>query len=470
MYPHAPESEMVILASLIQNQETKFIFQIIKKEMFADPDNELIYSICAEIEQMGLVIDVPIVVDCLRGSNQLEKIGGAEKITQLDHTAVYNLERHCNRLIAAKENRDIFNEFNEIQNSIQIGDYESVKIQLSGVARVLETPVSRGHFVVDFNAPCDELDYVWGHYIPTGSITMVSGNGGAGKTYFALCLAISVAAGIDFLGEKVNHGRVIYYSCEEDEFELRRRINKIHTHLNLHDSTYRNDFRVIDATGDSLLYEKINNQSITTTAYFSLQKQIDDFSPSLVIIDNSTFAFSGDENIKSEVIDFMNRLKSLIRGKKCGLLLVSHLNRSGKTDQDNYAGSAGWNAAAKSRISLLDGEIKDQVILRHEKSNFSERHFEKTLQLVKGIPQVYQINQQVEKAQQKRLEDNIIKFVRSFSPSVAQSVFLREFKNSLPANEQYDPKKIVSSLGKLLSSGLLKMESDGKKKIYICTD
>ena len=62
--------------------------------------------------------------------------------------------------------------------------------------------------------------------IPSGDLTILSGNGGSGKTEIANSLLVSVAADLgDWLGCTVEAGPVLFVSCEEPEENIRSRIH-----------------------------------------------------------------------------------------------------------------------------------------------------------------------------------------------------------------------------------------------------
>src|SRR5271154_1619577 len=66
------------------------------------------------------------------------------------------------------------------------------------------------------------------HRIPAGDVTILSGDGGGGKTTIALQLAAAVAGELgDWLGTVCSTGPAIFFSGEEPEAEMRRRWDSI---------------------------------------------------------------------------------------------------------------------------------------------------------------------------------------------------------------------------------------------------
>ena len=70
--------------------------------------------------------------------------------------------------------------------------------------------------------------------VPRGTVTMVNGEGAAGKSTLILQLAVARALGIAWLGIAVEPGRTLYLSAEDDAAELHRRIDAIRRHYDAH--------------------------------------------------------------------------------------------------------------------------------------------------------------------------------------------------------------------------------------------
>ena len=63
--------------------------------------------------------------------------------------------------------------------------------------------------------------------IPAREITMLSGDGGTGKSLLALQLAVARATGTEWAGQVPNSGRTLFVSAEDDIAELHRRLAAI---------------------------------------------------------------------------------------------------------------------------------------------------------------------------------------------------------------------------------------------------
>jgi Mrp family chromosome partitioning ATPase len=56
--------------------------------------------------------------------------------------------------------------------------------------------------------------------IPANTVTLLSGDGGTGKSLCALQLAVSTALQRPWLGLAVRHGKAVYLSAEDDKADL----------------------------------------------------------------------------------------------------------------------------------------------------------------------------------------------------------------------------------------------------------
>src|SRR5258708_34146766 len=67
--------------------------------------------------------------------------------------------------------------------------------------------------------------------IPRATVTMLTGDGAAGKTTIGLQLSVATVRGTDWLGAIIEEpGPVIFFSAEEDSDEVHRRLEAIVAH------------------------------------------------------------------------------------------------------------------------------------------------------------------------------------------------------------------------------------------------
>ena len=93
-------------------------------------------------------------------------------------------------------------------------------------------PIPFIHIAAWHNAPVPERQWVVRDRVPLAAVTLMSGEGGVGKTILALHLAVATALGCDWLHALPEPGRVLVVCCEDDGDELHRRLDRIVEHCN----------------------------------------------------------------------------------------------------------------------------------------------------------------------------------------------------------------------------------------------
>jgi hypothetical protein len=66
--------------------------------------------------------------------------------------------------------------------------------------------------------------------IPARTVTLLSGDGGVGKTILALHLSVAIVLGRDWIGTLPEPGPVLAICCEDEEPELHRRLARVVQH------------------------------------------------------------------------------------------------------------------------------------------------------------------------------------------------------------------------------------------------
>ncbi|MGC8541870.1 MAG: AAA family ATPase, partial [Phycisphaerae bacterium] len=133
-----------------------------------------------------------------------------------------------------------------------------------------------------------------------------------------------------------------------------------------------------DATAHRVLYEgeDFSATGKTTKNYEALRQRCEAFRPGLLIVDNASECFAGNENRRSHVSGFMGALAELVAPWGGTVLLLAHVPKSavGRKGGESYSGSTAWHNACRNRLALVSTEEDNQTIeLRHEKNNFGPR-------------------------------------------------------------------------------------------------
>ncbi len=206
--------------------------------------------------------------------------------------------------------------------------------------------------------------------MPEGVITLISGNGGTGKSILALQTAIHLAEGRSFMGKAVRKSRVVFYSAEDAPHVIQHRFHKVCKYMELDPQTFVKNILFLDATENPSLYEETENNKkpSITFGYIKLQERFRAFNAEIIINDNASDTFNANENNRSHVRGFLHALKSFGT-----VLLLAHVDKNtarGDNNAEGYSGNTAWNNSVRSRL-LLTAQ-NSQLLLTHQKSNYGK--------------------------------------------------------------------------------------------------
>ena len=252
---------------------------------------------------------------------------------------------------------------------------------LLGRAQGANDPFSVVSLADVFTDPPPPQEYVFGHYIPRGVLTLLSGHGGGGKSYFALQLSAHYAVGLDFVGQRVARtGRVLYFSAEDNADMIRRRFAQVCQADGLDPAEVAQSLLVLDATDNPALYQEDERgrRGEQTAAYGGLAATIDEQGVDFLVIDNASDTFDSDPINRRRVGEFIRWLVALVKYRNGTVLLLAHVNRAtaaGFTNkaEEDYADSAAWHNKARSRLYLsVDKSDRRMVTISHQKANLGQ--------------------------------------------------------------------------------------------------
>jgi|GEM_PF-5997376 len=217
--------------------------------------------------------------------------------------------------------------------------------------------------------------YVVSPIVPAGVVTLMSGDGGVGKTKLALAIGAHVAAGAWTWGQyRLRPGKVVFVSLEDEGAEVRATLRNICETYRLNSADVARDMVVLDGSAcDGAMAVEVSTAGRKSLQFTSLGAEVFQAcaGASLVIVDNASEAFAANENDRPLVRAFVKRLAQTARANNAGMILLAHVDKAGVrhgTNGATYSGSTAWNNSARSRLALIQVD-DDTIELRHEKSN-----------------------------------------------------------------------------------------------------
>ena len=227
--------------------------------------------------------------------------------------------------------------------------------------------------------PCDFLIYP---LLPIGFITLLGGHGGAFKSLLSLFMLLCIVVGKSFAGLKTKQGKALYYSMEDDTSFIGSRLQRMVRHMALTGAKLSGNLVVRDMTAANPPYLAVydglgdGGRCKWTADGERLLADIASGNFDVVVIDNASEAFAGNENSRVEVSAFYSKLKVAAAKGECAVLLLAHVNRDsakGGKARENYSGSTQWHNGARSRLYLTKDDETGLMELTQEKCNPAEK-------------------------------------------------------------------------------------------------
>lgn len=221
--------------------------------------------------------------------------------------------------------------------------------------------------------------HVMACYYPRRVVTLLGGHGGLGKTTLALIHAAHVAAGRGWGPFDVTPGRVAFLSFEDEEAELVRTLRNVVDVYGLPAAEVESNLDIFDGTEiESEMAVEVAAGGASSLQFTPLMETVEEMAAGadLVIIDNASDTFGGNENSRRQVKAFIRRLaREIARRNNAAVVLLAHIAKDaakGGAKGNSYSGSTAWHNGARSRLALV--EVEDGGIeLLHEKARFGRR-------------------------------------------------------------------------------------------------
>ncbi len=225
-----------------------------------------------------------------------------------------------------------------------------------------------------------ERRWLWENWMPLRAVTVLSGDGGTGKSLLALQLATACATGRSFLGQPVMRCKVLVIACEDELDELWRRQARINAGLGIDMADLMDVLWVSRAGLDNVMMNFPGDGTGEKTPFFEqVLTKAREMGAQLIVLDTAADLFGGNENIRPQVRQFINALMGIALAIDGAVLLLAHPSQSGKALGTGESGSTAWNNSVRSRLYLMwptpeKGEQgdRDARILSRQKSNYAQ--------------------------------------------------------------------------------------------------
>lgn len=222
--------------------------------------------------------------------------------------------------------------------------------------------------------------------IPDGEATLLSGDGGTGKTYLMQQVAVYVGTGSgEIIGKVDRVSPVIIWTAEDTLAILNERFQHIEKSRYIAScgqwaAQSLANIKCRDVLGAALwVVDRDNPAGKPTPAMAALVADIRATSARLVVLDNASNLFQANPNDPVQVTAFATELRRIARENHCAIVLLAHVNAETASTKfgpinKTYSGTVAWNNAFRSRMFIrkvpAENGVPEHVVVSHEKTNY----------------------------------------------------------------------------------------------------
>ena len=255
-------------------------------------------------------------------------------------------------------------------------------------------------------------------WMPANTVTMFTGDGGAGKSWLTLQAVCQIACGFqdaylnpyfglyceqcdmpkvdckfttghdyqykppaDYDDNLPTPKHVVFATYEDEPAEIKRRLQALASGMSwIADSmnTIKQHMHIVDMRGIGSVWgpglgKHIANTGDLLAAGEDLRKICEGSKAQLLVMDPLSGAFGGNENDRSAVYDFVSSFRGWGDKAQCGILVIGHLPKGKEAREAGFSGSTAWEASARSMWKLTkQGKNEYEYwALKHTKSNYA---------------------------------------------------------------------------------------------------
>ena len=376
---HNYEAESAVLgAMLLEREAAARACELLRSEDFARPLHRTLFGEIAVLHKQGKPVDPIVLEDELRRKEKLEECGGTAYMMGLleaaptagavayyadivrDYAGRRQLQNFLQRMAKRVNNTEIRPQ--EIAAGLQRAGAVLAKNRL--VMKADEPPPVRYADLISQEAP--PIEWLVDKLIPTGAISILSGDAGVGKTWALLHLAQCVASGRPLFDHfACPRGAVLWWDEEGSEMLLRRRLCKLHQGLALAEDALPVEFLICQGW-------RLDDETSLQKLSQALEKQ----RPALVIVDSLTRVHNSDENNASEMARLFAQVKRLAAEFGAAFLFTHHSRKLSQVSNragQRLRGSTDLRAVVDVHI-YMSAPAAGKLHFEHDKARYAEAH------------------------------------------------------------------------------------------------
>ena len=315
-------------------------------------------------------------------------------ITDFDLTTKDGIQQ-AKRYIAKQRRDAAINELHAALDTEE--DTEALENRLKEIDILNEFQAERPRVEVIAWDKIPDVDREWliPQWLPANTVTMFTGDGGAGKSWLTLQAVCQIACGFrdaflnpDFekVADITTRRNVVFATYEDEPAEIKRRLQALASGMPwiadslqiIQQHLYIVDMRGIGSVWGPGLGNHIQNTGDLLAAGEDLRAICEEKNASLLVMDPLSGAFGGNENDRTAVYDFVSSFRGWGDAAKCAMLVIGHLPKGAEGRAAGFSGSTAWEASTRSMWLLSKKSLSQETgekeryywALEHTKSNY----------------------------------------------------------------------------------------------------
>jgi KaiC/GvpD/RAD55 family RecA-like ATPase len=207
-------------------------------------------------------------------------------------------------------------------------------------------------------------------WLPEGEVTLLSGHGGAGKSYVALELSACLVLGKSWCGLPAGRRRVVYVALEDGRNVLHWRLGRICARLGASMADLAGGLTLIDAShAEAEMVIETRDGPVLTGAYDWVRELMRE--AQVLVIDGASDAYGASEIVRRHVRYYIRALRRLIP-QDGAVLILAHVDKASAKNaetREGYSGSTAWNNSVRARWYLRSEGEDGGLLLELIKAN-----------------------------------------------------------------------------------------------------
>jgi RecA-family ATPase len=383
------EAEQFLLGAIFRNNLAHSrVSNFLEPEHFSNAVHGRIYAAIGKLIERGQLANPVTLKNLFDQDGALAEIGGSAYLTRLALSAVtiLNAEDYGRKIVDLAQRRRLIDIGYELAERAQACDLDipAPSLIMAAAAQLQEVDHFAGaSAALDLtvasslaSSPPPIRPWLVEDWIPRRQVTLLSGDGGVGKSLLAMHLQLAAASGGQWLGLPIMPCRSFGLYAEDEDDELHYRLWRIAEVAGVDVGSLRNMAWHSAAADAAELVEVDERGAIRPTAYYrQVERAILAFGARLVVLDATTNLFGGDEIKRRQVNQFIGLLRQLAIKIDGAVVLLAHPSVQGISSGSGLSGSTHWNNAVRSRLYLErakgDGADPDERTLSRLKANYA---------------------------------------------------------------------------------------------------